>query len=117
MGAAVSLTDQSNKYVSIRGSVADPDVTRSIGASTIGTNQGSATTTSAQAIPARAGRQSVTLVNESTTVIRYGAAGVSTATGAYLAGVVGASVTINTAAAVHAVVATGTAAFSYVEVY
>ena len=85
------------------------------GTSTIANAQGSVTTTTGQMVPARVGRSSVTIINESTTVIRYGAAGVTAANGAYLAGVAGTAVTIPTAAAVHGIVGTGTAAFSYIE--
>ena len=118
MGAPVTQVDLAGKYVDVsRGTSATPSIERRQGAPALATNQVTVTTTSATIIAARAVRSSVTLVNESTTVVRYGPVGVTLANGAYLAGVVGASVTLDSAAAIAAIVATGTAAVSFVETY
>ena len=118
MGASVSLVDKSGVYVDVaKGTSAAPSVERRQGAPSIFTGQASVGTTVSVIIPARTVRSSLTLINESTTVVRYGPAGVTLANGAYLAGVVGASVTLDSAAAIYAIVATGTAAVSFVETY
>ncbi len=66
---------------------------------------------------ARAGRRSITLVNEGTTDVRIGAAGVAAGTGLLLAGAKGQALTIETAAALSGIVGTGTQAVSVIENY
>lgn len=63
------------------------------------------------------GRVSITITNTTTTAIYLGGSGVTTSTGTMLPGVVGASVTINTTAAVYGIVATGTATVTEFETY
>jgi hypothetical protein len=66
---------------------------------------------------ARAGRKSITIVNEGSTLVRLGPTGVTTSTGLFLKGAAGESVKIDGGAAIYGIVATGTQAVSYVEVY
>lgn len=66
-------------------------------------------------VAARLGRKKVTVVNPSAVAVYLGDSGVTTATGVLLAGVVGASVTIETDQAVYGVVAASTQAVSAVE--
>lgn len=54
------------------------------------------------------GRVSITVTNTSTTPVYLGGSGVTTSTGQLLPGILGASVTINTTAAVYGIVGTGT---------
>lgn len=63
------------------------------------------------------GRVSITITNTTTTAIYLGGSGVTTGTGQYLAGVVGASATFNTTAAIYGIVATGSAAVAESETY
>lgn len=64
---------------------------------------------------ARAGRRSITIVNEGTTDVRLGGAGVTSANGLLLAGIKGQQLTIETAAAISGIVATGTQPVSLIE--
>lgn len=84
---------------------------------TIATAQVTVGTTATVIAAARAGRRSITIVNEGATDVRLGAAGVTTGTGLLLAGVKGQALTIETAAAVSGIVGTGTQAVSVVENY
>ena len=63
------------------------------------------------------GRVSVTITNTTTTAIYIGGSGVTTSTGALLPGIVGASLTLNTTAAVYGIVATGSATVTEIETY
>lgn len=102
-GAAVFIVDESGVPITTGGSIAT-------GQATVGTS-------ATEIVAARAGRKSVTIVNESTTVVRLGASDVTTSTGLYLAGTAGASITIVGGAAVYGIVGSSTEAVSYVEVY
>lgn len=84
------------------------------GGSSIATGQVAVTTTATQIVPARAGRQKITLSPTSSTVYYVGAAGVTTTTGLYVPA--GGTITLDTAAAVFAV---GAAALtvSYIEFF
>jgi hypothetical protein len=88
-----------------------------LSAQTIASAQVSVGTTATSISAARTGRRSITIINEGTTVVRLGASGVTTSTGAYLAGVAGASITLETEAAVYGIVGSGTAAVSVIENY
>lgn len=64
-------------------------------------------------ISAAGGKGEYTLItNHGTTAVYYGAAGVTTLTGALLPGVVGASITIPTLAAIYGITAAGNAVVS-----
>lgn len=88
-----------------------------LSAQTLATAQVSVTTSATQIAASRAGRRSITIINEGTTVVRLGVSGVTTGTGAYLAGVAGASVTLETEAAVYGIVGSGTQTVSCIENY
>lgn len=83
----------------------------------IATGQASCSTASAQAVPARAGRRNVVLIQEGTTLVRVGASGVTTSTGVPLPGTAYSALTIDGAAAVHCVTASGTQTVSFIETY
>ncbi len=85
--------------------------------STIATNQATVATTATLIAAARTGRVSITIINGGTTDVLVGGSGVTTANGLLLTGTKGASVTINTSAAVYGIVGTGTQAVSYLEAY
>lgn len=63
------------------------------------------------------GRVSITVVNTTTTPVYLGGSGVTTGTGVPLAGIVGASATFNTTAAIYGIVSTGTATVGEAETY
>lgn len=84
----------------------------------VATGQASVSSASASLIvPARSGRQSVTMINNGTTDVAIGAAGVSAATGAILSGVKGHDLVIYGGAAVYGISSLGTVVVSYVEAY
>lgn len=83
----------------------------------VATAQVSVASTATLVAAARAGRGAVIVTNLGAVAVYLGAAGVTTTTGTLLPGVVGASVTIPTSAAVYGVDATGTQAVSVAEVY
>ena len=98
---------------------------QSLGAANFATGQVTLTTTGgAIIVPARlggitVGRVSVTIVNQSSTSVALGpTAGVTFTTGQVLPGVVGASITIATTAAVYgSLQSAGTALLTYHETY
>ena len=63
------------------------------------------------------GRIAAIIINMSTVPVFLGASGVTTTTGSYLAGVVGAAVVIPTTAAIYGVVGSGTGSVSVQELY
>jgi hypothetical protein len=83
----------------------------------ITTGQVTVTTAATVIAAARAGRRSITIVNEGTTDMRIGGAGVTTANGLLLSGVKGQTLTIETAAAVFGIVGAGSQTVSFVENY
>jgi hypothetical protein len=83
----------------------------------IATGQVTVEDTATLIVAARHNRRAVLVINEGSTDVRVGVVDVDTATGALLTGVKGASVSIPTTAAVYGIVASGTQAVSYVEVY
>lgn len=114
----VVLADGSTAYASLIVNVqADGTVlpVASPGA-TLATNQVSVTTSSTLVVAARAGRQSVTISSTTAVVYYLGANGVTAANGLYVAAAAGASITLNTAAAVYAVGASAVT-LSYLENY
>jgi hypothetical protein len=84
-------------------------------AGTFATNQATITTSAAVVVPANASRRSVTIVGIGTTDAYLGVVGVTTGTGVLLVGVKGAAMTIETAAAIYGIVASGTQVISYIE--
>lgn len=66
---------------------------------------------------ARSGRQSITVTNTGTTAVYLGGSGVTTTTGAYLPGVVGATITIPFSGALYGIVASGTQLVTEYETY
>jgi hypothetical protein len=106
-------TGNGNDTVAAPGSLAGAYVIGKGGVG-ISTGQVAVGTTATQVVPARAGRQKVTITPTTSTVFYVGAAGITTGTGMYVAA--GGAVTLDTAAAVFAV---GASAFtaSYVELF
>lgn len=102
---------------------ATPSFARSVGSSTLATGQVASSLSPAaatQIVAARAGRQSVIITNiTGTQPVYLVASGVTTGatTGLFLAGAVGASVTIQTAAAVFATSPTAAQTLSFMETY
>jgi hypothetical protein len=95
-----------------------------MGAASLATGQVSVGTTVGGTLIAAArtgvpgtGRASVTIVNTTTTAIYLGNTGVTTTTGQLLPGVVGASITLNTTAAIYGIVAASTATVTFSETY
>jgi hypothetical protein len=86
-----------------------------IASTAIVTGQVSIGTTGAQIVGARDTRRRIVLVNDGSADAFVGGAGVTTATGVRLAP--GASMTLQTTAAVHAVTASGTTPVHYWEEY
>lgn len=119
---AVSLVDSTGVAVG-GGSSATPGFSQSVGSSNLAMGQAATSvspTTSAQIVAARAGRQSVTITNNTGTQdVFLTAASVITGatTGFMLAGIKGASVTLPTSAAVFATSPTAAQTLSYVENY
>jgi hypothetical protein len=95
-----------------------------VGASTFMPGQATLTSTTGTLVVAArtgvngTGRISVTVINNSTTAVYLGPSGVTSSSGMILPGVVGASVTLTTTAAIYgALAATGSALISYYELY
>lgn len=87
-----------------------------IGATTIVTGQAACTSTGGSKVSARDTRLFVTLLNLGPNAVYVGPSGVATSDGFKLA--VGAALTLNTTAAIHAVCATSeTATLNYAETY
>lgn len=107
---AVTLVDSSG----------NPAVTGS-GTSNVATSQAASSVSPAaatQIVAARSGRASVTITNITGTQPTYlGPSGVTTATGLFLAGAAGASVTISTAAAIFGTSPTAAQTLSVLESY
>lgn len=97
------------------GTVADPEYTRRVGTGTIATNQVSVGTSATLIAAARSGRQSIVITLTAATVLYVGTSGVTTGNGLFVAGVVGQTITLETAAAVYGIVASGTLTVSYLE--
>ena|ERR1041385_2060731 len=88
-----------------------------VGSPNIATGQVSVGTTATLIVPARAGRRALTIIHEGTADIRYGASGVTTGTGALLAGTKGTSMTAPVTGPLYGIVGTGTQPLSYVETW
>jgi hypothetical protein len=122
MATPVTQVDASGVAVP-PGTVASPQFHRAIGGTTLATNQALSSVSPAAAlliIAARAGRQSVTISNiTGTQPVFLVASAVTTGatTGFFIAGTVGASVTISTAAAIYATSPTAAQTLSFIENY
>jgi hypothetical protein len=93
-----------------------------IGAAAFAATQVSCASTATSILAARTGvagtgRVSATITNTTTTAIYIGGSGVTTGTGSLLPGIVGASLTINTTAAIDCIVTTGTATVTALETF
>lgn len=108
---------------SVGSTAATPSFEKSVGSSTLATNQAASSISPAAAtlvVSARAGRQSVAISNITGTQPVYLVASAVTTgvtTGFFLAGAVGASVSIPTAAAIYATSPTAAQTLSYLETY
>ena len=92
----------------------------SVGSGSINSNQVSVGTTATLVAAARTGAQgtgriAITIINSGTAPVFVGASGVTTGTGVAVA--VGASITINTTAAIYSVCASGTQTVSFLETF
>jgi hypothetical protein len=76
-----------------------------------------ATTSVAQIVATRTGRQSVTMVNHGTVDVWVGPSGVTSGTGILLPGTRGAAITIESSAAIFAVTSSGSQTISFMEIY
>ena len=110
-----ALVDNNGNYIAMPSTNSDGSQSaRAVGGPTLVTGQVPVTTSATPVVPARAGRMSVTLSSTSAVVFYVGPSGVTTANGLYVSGVAGASVTLQTQAAVFAVGA-GAVTISYAE--
>ena len=91
--------------------------TISVGGTGILTNQVSVAATATQVAPARPGRIAVFFFYKGTTEFYIGNSGVTATTGALLPGVLGASLTLPTSAAVSGITASGSQTVSYIETF
>lgn len=82
---------------------------------TLASGQVSVGTTSTQIVAARAGRSRVIISSAGGAVLYVGVTGVTTATGVYIGNAAGATITLETSAAVFGVIGTGTMTVSYIE--
>jgi hypothetical protein len=110
----IALRDASDADLGV---TANPLRTIGTGTAALATAQASVTTTPGVIVAARAGRESVTIEQLGTTAVWIGPTGVSPTNGALLPGVVGASITLPTAAAIFAVTAAGSQSVSVIELY
>lgn len=104
-----------------QGTTSNPTYERAVGSDNMATGQNASSLSpaaGAQIVPARSGRRSVTITNVTGTQPVYlGTSGVTTTSGLFLAGTVGASVTIPTTAAVFATSPTAAQTLSYIETF
>ncbi len=117
-GLAVTVTNPED----MSGSTAtSPSYERSVGSDNINTGQNASSTNSAaavQIVAARAGRRSVTVTNiTGSQPVYLGGPGVTASNGFFLAGTVGAAVTIPTTAAISALSTGAAQTLAYVETF
>lgn len=121
-GAPVTPVDRSGTAIG-GASATSPAFYRSVGGSTLNTGQAPSSVSPAAAlliVPARPGRTSVVLTNiTGTQPVYFTPTAVTTGvtTGDFLAGTVGASKTITTAAAIYATSPTAAQTISFIENY
>lgn len=121
-GTPVTPIDNNGNIIGTAGATsAAPSFSRSVGSATVSTNQAASSVSpaaAAQIVAARAGRQSVVISNiTGTQPVYLGASGVTVTTGLFVAGAVGATVTIQTAGAIFATSPTAAQTLSYLENY
>lgn len=92
------------------------DLSKSVGSGSFATGQVSVTTSATSVVPARPGRQAVTITSTSAVAFYVGNASVTTSNGHFVVAAAGAGVTIPTAAAVFAVGASSLTV-SYLETF
>jgi hypothetical protein len=94
-------------------------VEKDYGGGTIATGQVAVDTTAGGTViaAARATRRRIVIVNHGTTDVYIGVSGLTTSTGMLLIGIAGASVHLETAAAVYGIVGSGNQTVSFVEEY
>lgn len=92
-------------------------VSTSPSASSIATGQVSVGTAATLIVAARAARQSVTIIQEGTTLVRVGASGVTLTTGVPLPGTAYSQLDLPGGAAIYGIVGTGSQTVSFVEVF
>lgn len=85
------------------------------GGAGLATNQVALSTTAAQIVPARSGRQKVTISLTTSAAFYVGTTSVSATNGLFVPA--GSTITLDTAAAVFAILPTGTATASYAELF
>lgn len=123
IGTAANPMVTGSATTSPGGAAANPSFTRSVGGTAFATGQAASSISPAAAtlvVAARAGRQSVTISNVTGTQPVYFVATAATTgatTGFFLAGAAGASVTVNTTAAIYATSPTAAQTLSFIEVY
>jgi hypothetical protein len=83
------------------------------GATSLASGQATVAATATLIAAASPGCRSTTVIQEGTTLVRIGGAGVTLVTGARLDGVVNASVTVDGGPAIYGIVASGTQLVSY----
>lgn len=99
------------------GTSADPTFSAARGTPSGATGQVAIGTTATALVAARASRAAVTIINGTTTPVYIGfTSGVTTGTGALLPGAIGASITIETTAALFGITASSSA-ISFVETF
>lgn len=121
-GTPVTPIDNNGNIIGTAGATsAAPSFSRSVGSATVSTNQAASSVSPAaavQIVPARAGRQSVIISNiTGSQPVFLGASGVTVSNGLFVAGAVGATVTIQTAGAIFATSPTAAQTLSYLENY
>lgn len=117
---ALSLDTSGNLRVSATGTVGVSN--QPVGAAAFATAQAAPGVSATSIVAARTGaagtgRIAAIIINMSTTPVYLGGSGVTTATGQYLAGVVGAAIVIPTTAAIYGIVTSGTGSVSVQELY
>ncbi len=121
-GTPVTPVDNNGVVIGTAGgSASSPSFSRTVASPTVATGQTASSISPAattQIVPARAGRQSVVISNiTGTQPVYLGASGVTVSTGLFVAGAVGATVTIQTSGAIFATSPTAAQTLSYLENY
>ncbi len=116
-GGYYNPADRSGPYAIGADGVVRLRAGQSMGSSNLATSQVTANSTATQLAAARPTRGAITVQNLGTTPVYVGPAGVTAANGLLLPGVVGATVTIPTTAAVFGIASTGTQPVAVLETY
>ena len=115
-------TAPSNATPALSANVALDTCPGCVGAAALATGQVSCASTDTTLVAARTGvagtgRASVTVTNAGTTDVWIGNSGLTTATGVLLVGIKGASLTLNTTAAIHCIVSSTAQTVDFVETF